>query len=247
MRRPYSGATSSCLRLSASKFGGTRPQKQIGGPCCDTADGFPVGVDGWDIAGTVDDTSGLPPVGSPATPGALSGSAGRWQMARRAELRADRSEDQQTWLCCGVATPAGESSDLLFSFRFTVSFPGPGAELKMAMPRDSAIIWRPGRAPHNHRFLAKKHGSEIILYRRNPALIGSFSAAASGNVTAIQASPPKIGLWTRTSICPCSRSWSWPPTGITTAHSIGRNSAARLATFLLRLFRPLQGPLLCAT
>jgi hypothetical protein len=28
-----------------------------GGPCCDTADGFPVEVDGWDMAGVVDDTS----------------------------------------------------------------------------------------------------------------------------------------------------------------------------------------------
>ena len=30
-----------------------------GGSCCDTADGYPVEVDGWDMAGTVDDTSGL--------------------------------------------------------------------------------------------------------------------------------------------------------------------------------------------
>src|SRR5262249_57342026 len=28
-----------------------------GGPCCDTADGFPVEVDGWDMAGAVDDIS----------------------------------------------------------------------------------------------------------------------------------------------------------------------------------------------
>jgi hypothetical protein len=32
-----------------------------GGPCCDTADGFPVEVDGWDMAGIVDDTSGMTP------------------------------------------------------------------------------------------------------------------------------------------------------------------------------------------
>jgi hypothetical protein len=32
-------------------------KNKIGGPCCDTADGFPVEVDGWDMAGTVDDTS----------------------------------------------------------------------------------------------------------------------------------------------------------------------------------------------
>jgi hypothetical protein len=34
-------------------------QNKAGGPCCDTADGFPVEVDGWDMAGTVDDTSGM--------------------------------------------------------------------------------------------------------------------------------------------------------------------------------------------
>jgi hypothetical protein len=32
-------------------------KNKVGGPCCDTADGFPVEVDGWDMAGTVDDTS----------------------------------------------------------------------------------------------------------------------------------------------------------------------------------------------
>jgi hypothetical protein len=32
-----------------------------GGLCCDTADGFPVEVDGWDMAGIVDDTSGMIP------------------------------------------------------------------------------------------------------------------------------------------------------------------------------------------
>jgi hypothetical protein len=32
---------------------------KIGGLCCDRADGFPVEVDGWDMAGTVDDTSGM--------------------------------------------------------------------------------------------------------------------------------------------------------------------------------------------
>jgi hypothetical protein len=34
-------------------------RNKVGGPCCDTADGFPVEVDGWDMAGTVDDTSGM--------------------------------------------------------------------------------------------------------------------------------------------------------------------------------------------
>jgi hypothetical protein len=33
-------------------------RNKYGGPCCDTADGFPVEVDGWDMAGTIDDTSG---------------------------------------------------------------------------------------------------------------------------------------------------------------------------------------------
>ncbi len=32
-------------------------QNKYGASCCDTADGFPVEVDGWDMAGTVDDTS----------------------------------------------------------------------------------------------------------------------------------------------------------------------------------------------
>jgi len=32
-------------------------RNKIGGSCCDTADGFPVEVDGWDMAGTVDDTA----------------------------------------------------------------------------------------------------------------------------------------------------------------------------------------------
>jgi hypothetical protein len=32
---------------------------RYGGSCCDTADGFPVEVDGWDMAGTVDDTSAM--------------------------------------------------------------------------------------------------------------------------------------------------------------------------------------------
>jgi hypothetical protein len=34
-------------------------RNKLGGSCCDTADGFPVEVDGWDMAGTVDDTSGM--------------------------------------------------------------------------------------------------------------------------------------------------------------------------------------------
>jgi hypothetical protein len=34
-------------------------RNKFGGPCCDTADGFPVEVDGWDMAGTVDNISGM--------------------------------------------------------------------------------------------------------------------------------------------------------------------------------------------
>ena len=34
-------------------------KNRYGGSCCDTADGYPVEVDGWDMAGTVDDISGM--------------------------------------------------------------------------------------------------------------------------------------------------------------------------------------------
>ncbi len=34
-------------------------RNKVGSPCCDTADGFPVEVDGWDMAGIVDDTSAM--------------------------------------------------------------------------------------------------------------------------------------------------------------------------------------------
>ena len=34
-------------------------RNNYGGSCCDTADSFPVEVDGWDMAGTVDDTSNV--------------------------------------------------------------------------------------------------------------------------------------------------------------------------------------------
>jgi hypothetical protein len=34
-------------------------RNKLGGPCCDTADGFPLEVEGWDMAGTVDDISGM--------------------------------------------------------------------------------------------------------------------------------------------------------------------------------------------
>jgi hypothetical protein len=32
-------------------------KNKLGGLCCELGDGFPVEVDGWDMAGTVDDTS----------------------------------------------------------------------------------------------------------------------------------------------------------------------------------------------
>src|SRR5262249_51580906 len=32
---------------------------KFGGQCCDTSDGYPVEVGGWDMAGTVDDTSAM--------------------------------------------------------------------------------------------------------------------------------------------------------------------------------------------
>jgi hypothetical protein len=34
-------------------------RNNYGGSCCDTADGFPVEVDGWDMAGAIDDTSAM--------------------------------------------------------------------------------------------------------------------------------------------------------------------------------------------
>jgi hypothetical protein len=34
-------------------------RNNVGGSCCDTADGFPVEVNEWDMAGTVDDTSAM--------------------------------------------------------------------------------------------------------------------------------------------------------------------------------------------
>jgi hypothetical protein len=34
-------------------------RNKAGGSCCDTADGFPVEIDNWDMAGTVDDTSAM--------------------------------------------------------------------------------------------------------------------------------------------------------------------------------------------
>jgi DNA-binding response OmpR family regulator len=34
-------------------------RNKFGGPCCDTTDGFPLEVEGWDMAETVDDISGM--------------------------------------------------------------------------------------------------------------------------------------------------------------------------------------------
>jgi hypothetical protein len=69
-------------------------KNKFGGSCCDTADVFPVEVDGWDMAGTVDDTSVMTRVEAfDARSGSCS--AGRRQMARRTQFRIDRSENQQ--------------------------------------------------------------------------------------------------------------------------------------------------------
>jgi hypothetical protein len=71
-------------------------RNKYGGPCCDTADGYPVEVDGWDMAEQSMTYPGCPREGR-LWQERLSCSIGRWQMARRPELRIDRSENQQAW------------------------------------------------------------------------------------------------------------------------------------------------------
>jgi hypothetical protein len=58
MFRQFGGGRRKCLQLSMTRLGiGSKPLgTNFGGPCCDWADGFPVE---WDMAGTVDDTSGM--------------------------------------------------------------------------------------------------------------------------------------------------------------------------------------------
>jgi hypothetical protein len=63
---------------------------KFGGGCCDTADGFPVEVDGWDMAGTVDDTFAMTELDARYARSGYRVRLGRWQMARRAELRVVR-------------------------------------------------------------------------------------------------------------------------------------------------------------
>jgi hypothetical protein len=44
---------------AADELVGANRAPACGPVCCDTADGFPVEVDGWDMAGAVDDISGM--------------------------------------------------------------------------------------------------------------------------------------------------------------------------------------------
>jgi hypothetical protein len=69
-------------------------QNKYGGSCCDTADGFPIEVDGRDMAGTVDDTSAMTKwEASDARSGYRVRLAdGKWHDV--AEFRVDRSENQ---------------------------------------------------------------------------------------------------------------------------------------------------------
>ncbi len=86
MHRQSGGDRRKCLQLSMTRLGiGIQAlRNKIGGPCCDTADGFPVEVDGWDMAGTVDDTSAM---GQWEASNARSGyrvrlADGKWQTCR---------------------------------------------------------------------------------------------------------------------------------------------------------------------
>jgi hypothetical protein len=83
-------------------------KNKVGSPCCDTADGFPVEVDGWNMDGIVDDTSAMTDWEASI---ARSGyrvrlTDGKWHDVPN--FCVDRSENQQAWLCCGVGTPADE-------------------------------------------------------------------------------------------------------------------------------------------
>src|ERR1044071_7320689 len=63
-------------------------KNKMGSLCCDLGDGFPVEVDGWDMAGTVDDISrhiGDDRAGCRVRPQRLPRSARRRQMARGPE------------------------------------------------------------------------------------------------------------------------------------------------------------------
>ncbi len=91
-------------------------KNKVGSPCCDTADGFPVEIDGWDMAGTVDDTSGMTQLDASNARSGYRVRLGDGKWARRAEFCTGQSKNQQAWLCCSVATP-GEPSDSLLPSR----------------------------------------------------------------------------------------------------------------------------------
>ncbi len=84
-------------------------RNKFGGGCCDTADGFPVEVDGWDMAGTVDDTSGMT---QGETNNARSGyrvrlADGEWHdvrrsYARRHDAKAGRCQGGDPAKACGA-------------------------------------------------------------------------------------------------------------------------------------------------
>ena len=92
-------------------------KNKVGGPCCDTADGFPVEIDGWDMAGTVDDTSGMSQwqAGNARSGYRVRLADGKWHDVPNFALIDPKN--QQAWLCCGVATPARDPSDLLLPSR----------------------------------------------------------------------------------------------------------------------------------
>jgi len=96
-------------------------KNKIGGFCCDTADGFPVEVDGWDMAGTVDDTSGM---GQWAAAYARSGyrvrlADGKWHDVPNYAL-IDPRTNKLGYAVVWVRPPEGPS------FHILCFLPGPG-------------------------------------------------------------------------------------------------------------------------
>ena len=69
-------------------------ENRHGALCCDTADGVPVEVDGWDMAGIVDNTSGMTKAEALDARSGLPCSARGRQMAQCAQFRIDRPEEQ---------------------------------------------------------------------------------------------------------------------------------------------------------
>jgi hypothetical protein len=108
-------------------------QNKYGGSCCDTADGFPVEVDGWDMAGTVDDISAMTKwEASDARSGYRVRLAdGKWHDVPNFALidpKTNKLGYAVVWL-----RPANSLG------AFSASFPERGA--KAAMPFDGAIIF----------------------------------------------------------------------------------------------------------